>query len=370
MIDQQLRQLAASNDGGDHYLTLYIDTKRADEAQKDRIRLFLKHESQKIREQISGNGHDDAVERGIRQIEDFITNSLQTDTQGLALFSCPTKNFFMPIQLPVPVEPALTIASRPQLRQLLQIRNDHPAVIIALVDAKTARLTRLVFNQLVQEIDIENPETPRKHDQGGWSQANIQRHVQDHIDRHHKEAADVLNRMVDAKSVKGLILAGQERNVSNFRSYLSKQAQDLWLGDLHLDIRSTAEEIVEASRKLIQQKNASTTQERLGVLQEARKTTGRGAAGAAEVADAVNQRKLQELFITHGAKLQGWKCSSCGIIGENVPLGCPACSASVVTIDLIEEFIAAAESEAAEVRFVESFPVLDRHQGVGALLRF
>jgi hypothetical protein len=41
-----------------------------------------------------------------------------------------------------------------------------------------------------------------------------------------------------------------------------------------------------------------------------------------------------------------------------------------VTVDLVEEFIVAAQNEAASVRFVESFPTLDRNQGIGAILRF
>jgi hypothetical protein len=61
---------------------------------------------------------------------------------------------------------------------------------------------------------------------------------------------------------------------------------------------------------------------------------------------------------------------ACGILGETVPLGCPACGGAVVTVDLIEEFISAAQTEAAAIRFVESFPLLDRHQGIGAILRF
>lgn len=368
-IDRQLRQLAQVDDSGAHFLSLYIDTKRDDEAQRDRIRLFLKHEAQRIREEIGGNGHHDIIERGIRQIEEFINNSLSTDTKGLALFSCPDKDFFLPIQLPVPVEPHLGIGSRPQLRQLARLRQSHPPMAVALVDAKSARLFRLVFQRLVQEIDIENPEVPRKHDQGGWSQANIQRHVQDHIDRHHKEAADVLNKMVEG-GIRGVILGGQERNVANFREFLSKQAQELVVGTIHLDMRASESDIIGTCQELIRQQTQTLTHERLAALQEGAKSNGRGVVGAAKTADAVNQRKLQELFLTEGTRLQGWKCTQCRIVGETVPLSCPACGATVVTIDLVEEFIAAAENEDAGVFFVDSFPLLDRHQGVGATLRF
>jgi peptide subunit release factor 1 (eRF1) len=369
-IDQQVRQLAQVNGNGGHFLSLYIDTKRNDEAQKDRIRLFLKHESQRIRAEIGGNGHGEMIERGIKQIEEYISNGLDNSTRGLALFSCPSENFFLPIQLPVPVDPQLAIGARPELRQLFRLRQEHPQVLIALVDAKTARLCRMSFHELVQAVDLESADVPRKHDQGGWSQANIQRHVQDHIDRHHKDVAEVLNKMAEGGAVKGVILSGQERNIANFREYLNKHASERVIGSLHLDMRASDAEIIEAAQPIVQQQLADQQGMRLDALQEATKSTGRGAVGAAKVADAVNQRRLLELFLTRDARLQGWKCAGCGIIGDAVPLTCPACSGQVMTIDLVEEFIAAATNENADVHFVDSFPLLDRHEGVGATFRF
>jgi peptide subunit release factor 1 (eRF1) len=57
-------------------------------------------------------------------------------------------------------------------------------------------------------------------------------------------------------------------------------------------------------------------------------------------------------------------------MGLEVPLGCPACGKSVRTCDLVEAIIAAAEVEQAEIDTVETETLIDRHDGVGALLRF
>lgn len=370
MIDRELRHLAELKAHEQHpFLTLYIDTTRNDEAQRERIRLFLKQESQRIRNEVGGNGHHELVERGIRQIEEYISNSLQDDTRGVALFSRPGDNFFLPIQLPVRVEPQLRIASRPHLAQLARLRHQHPAVLVALVDAKTARVVKMQFGRLQNEVELENSEVPRKHDQGGWSQANIQRHVQDHIDRHHKEAAEALTRLAERQHIRTILLAGQERNVANFRSFLPKNIDDLVGGVLHLDMRSSEAEIVKAAEEVAAGHRERKIFEQLTQLQDAA-SHSRGAIGCGKVADAVNQRKLQQLFLSPSADGKGWRCTSCGILGESVPLGCPACGSRVMTVDMIEEFIAAAHHEDAEMTFVDRASILDAHQGVGALLRF
>ena len=217
MINEQIKSLASYQGNDEAFLTLYLDTSRGNESQRDRIRLFLKDELRRVRDAFSGNGHGEEIERGIRAIEQFIEQSVDPSTRGIAVFSCPARDLFVPIQLPVPVEPRLSIGNRPHLRPLTTLRQTYPQVVLAMVDAKSARLFELEFGQILHEIDLENPDVPRKHDQGGWSQANLQRHVQDHIDRHHKEVAEKLTRLVDNGRYTSVILSGQDRNLANFR---------------------------------------------------------------------------------------------------------------------------------------------------------
>jgi peptide chain release factor subunit 1 len=371
MISEQIRRLAEIQATDDAFLSLYMDTQRNDESQRDRIRLFLKDELRKVREAFSGNGHGAEIEKGVRAIERYFEESVEPSTRGVAIFSCPARDLFIPLQLPVPVQPALAIGNRPHLRPLTLIREAYPPVMLAMVDAKSARLFELEFGQVLHEIDLEHPDMPRKHDQGGWSQANMQRHVQDHIDRHHKDVAEKLTRIVDRGArYQGVILSGQERNLGNFREQLPKRISDMLLGTLHLDIHAAAGDVVSASLDLIREHRTATLAERLQALEEAAQKNGRGALGVEPMVGAVNQRRLGELFLTDSASVTGWQCTQCRTLGAAIPLGCPACGGAIRSADLVEEFIAAAESEGARVHFVPAASLLDRYEGVGALLRF
>jgi peptide subunit release factor 1 (eRF1) len=371
MLDTELRQLITRGDSSGPFFSVYMDTNRGDESQRDRIRTWIKHEAQRIREALGGNGEvDESVERAVSQIQDYVENSLDPATRGLAVFVCPTEKLFLPLELPVPVEPKVRIGTRPYVRPLMELRQSYPPVLVAMIDAKTARLFELEFGRVLFELDLENPDLPRRHDQGGWSQANMQRHVQDHVNRHHKEVAERLTRLVDQGRVRGVILSGQERNAANFRQYLPKRVEERLAGTLHLDIRSSAEEIIEAALRLLRQRQQESIAERLQSVEEIAQKNGKAVLGVPAVADAVNQRRLETLFLSHGVEAPGWRCTNCRTIGESIPLGCPVCGKQIVTVDLIDEFLSAAETEDAKLEFVPPGSLLDRYQGVGAALRF
>lgn len=370
MLENSLRELAA-HESSSPFLTLYLDTQRGDDSRKDQLRVFLKNETQRIRETLEGNGHDSALDKGIRQIESWMENDLRPDTRGVAIFACPSDDVFIPIQLPVAPRPELAIGTRPHLRQLAAIHRRNPRVLLTMVDAKYARLFALEFGRVSGEIDLADPDMPRRHDQGGWSQANMQRHVQDHIDRHHKEVAETLTRMVEKGEFGHVILSGQERNLANFRGFLPKRVDEKVIGTLHLDIRTSEEEMAAACSGMLDAAHLIRVRERLGALEEAAASTGRGALGYLGVLEAVNQRKLAQLFLSDNATARGWRCTSCGTLGQSIPVGCPICGESVVTVELVEEFIAAAEREDAIVDFVApGTSIIDNAGGVGALLRF
>jgi peptide chain release factor subunit 1 len=371
MLDRELRQLVTRDDSESPFLSLYIDTNRHDEQHKDRIRVWIKDEAKRIRESIGSDGRDDsAVEKGINQIQHYVENALEPTTRGLAVFVCPKEDLFIPIQLPVPVDPQLNIGTRPHLRPLLQLRQSYPLVLVALVDGKSARLFELELGRILFELDLEDPERPRRHDQGGWSQANMQRHVDEHTKRHHKEVAETVAHLVDQGRVRGVIVSGQERNVANFRSFFPKRVEELTIGTLNLDIHSSADEITAGAQALIHATQNEKIATRLVEAEEAARKQGKGALGINGVADAINQRRVETLFLSANSAARGWRCTRCGMIGYAVPLGCPACGGTVRTVDLIEEFISGAEKEDARLEFVGPGSLLERYEGVGASLRF
>ena len=375
-INDHFTQLAGRTESSGPFLTLYLDTKGGDGSQKDRIRILMKQEIQRVRDALnrengsSENGKEKLIERGIREIESFLSESLSAETNGVAIFSSPDEEFFLPLELDVTVKPELFIGSRPHLKQLAMLRHRHPHILAAMVDAKNGRLCDIRLGRIVEETSIDDPDVPRKTDQGGWSQANIQRHIQDHVNHHQKNVAEGLVRMFDQRKPEAVVLVGQERNLANFEQYLPKRVLDARIGTIHLDIRAPHDEIVSESERVVLEHRNAVTHERLGEIATLAEKNGRATLGWNGVVRAVNERKLEHLVIRNDVHARGWKCRNCAMIGHSVPLGCPSCGGTVLTVDLVEQFISAATSENAAISFTTDPSVLDEYDGVGAFLRF
>lgn len=375
-IHEHFTQLAGRNESPGPFLTLYLDTKGGDGSQKDRVRILMKQEIARVREALDResrqpeNGREKMIERGIREIESFLNDSLSPETNGVAIFSSPDEEFFLPLELSVPVKPELFIGSRPHLRQLAILRHRHPHILAALVDAKNGRLCEIRLGKIVDEIAVDDPDVPGRTDQGGWSQANIQRHIQDHINHHQKDVSEKLTRLYDQRRPEAIVLVGQDRNLANFEQYLPKRISEAIVDTIHLDIRAQHDEIVRESERILLERRYDATRELIDSLATLAETNGKATLGWGGVAKAVNERKLEHLLIREDLDSRGWKCGNCAMIGHNVPLGCPSCGGSVLTVDLVEQFISAATSEQATISFAPESSPLDEYGGVGAFLRY
>lgn len=366
MIENRIRELARLDGGTDPILSMYVDTRRGDGEQRERIRLFLKNEMTRLRGEMGGNGHEKTIERGIGELESLLANDISPSTRGVALFVDPRDGNVATIELPVSVEPQVSLSPRPALRQLVRARNAHPPVLVVMIDGRSARLWRVELDRVVQHEEKENETFDHRNDRNIRPE-QVERHQQEHVGRHLRETADYASRWLSDRALAGLVLSGQNQYTTQFREHLSAAADARVLGVLHLDIRASEEDIRGAVGELLSQRRANIARERLAAIKDAGEL---GPMGAAKVADAANQRRLQSLVISGNAQVTGWRCTSCGTLGQNVPLGCPACGSAVLTLDLVEELIAHAEAESAEVVFVDGPSELDRRDGLGALLRF
>lgn len=367
MIENRIRELARLDGGAGEILSMYVDTRRGDGEQKDRIRLFLKNEIARLRGEMGGNGHDERIQQMISAIEARLASEREPAVRGLAVFAGPDPNGVEAIELPVTVEPQVALGKRPALRQLVRVRDRHPAVFVLRVDARSSDLWRIEMDRVVFHQEREAEDTGNRNDRTVHAES-VDRHLQEQVDRHLRETAAYAERYLTDRSLAGAIIAGQDHHVASLRSLLSQSAQERILGVIHLDRRVRDEEVRRAASELLEQRRGTIARERLNRIRESGNELGR--MGAERVCDAANQRRLESLLIASGADATGWRCTSCGIIGSTVPLGCPACGSQVVTIDLVEELIAHAEAESAEVVLIDAPSELDSRDGIGAVLRF
>ena len=110
--------------------------------------------------------------------------------KGLALFSCAPRGLWQTHVLSVDVDDHRAFDPRPDVAPLLDVLDEYERFAVALVD-KEARIF-VVFAGEIEETDVLKDFVPARHDQGGLSQANYQRHHEAHVFRHLKRVVEHL----------------------------------------------------------------------------------------------------------------------------------------------------------------------------------
>lgn len=368
-FDERIDQLAATSESDSPVVSLYLDTAGGDGAQRDRVRIMTKHELQRLRDALDGSQSRldaESVEEAVQRVEEFLRDQIEPSTRGVAVFARADGSLFEAIELTIPVRSELFIGSRPHVRQLFEIREERPRLLVALVDTRSARICEIEIGAVAREETLTNEWNDRSEDEETLSPSQ----QEDHLRHFLRDVATRLDELVRRVDPQGVILSAQEKTRALLQDALTQPVSQLLLDPLHLDIRSSHDEVIEKCESHWHLQNETLLYGEVDQLEALAGGDGRAAVGFTSVIRAANERRLDRILITDEANGRGWKCPNCSMFGEKIPLGCPSCGSDVVTVDLIEQLISAARSERAGVKMPKKSAVLGRHDGVAAFLRF
>src|SRR5205823_3714854 len=147
-----------------------------------------------------------SVERDAARTMDLLHSLSRGWTRGVAVFSSSGAGLWEEVRLPRPVMDRADLAERPHLVPLEAMAEVYECFCTVLVDREKARLFLSRMGRIREQSEVLD-EVPNRHDQGGWSQARFQRHVDDHVVRHLKHVGELLFRLFEREGFDHLILA-------------------------------------------------------------------------------------------------------------------------------------------------------------------
>ncbi|RMF93693.1 MAG: hypothetical protein D6736_01320 [Nitrospinota bacterium] len=368
----RLKGLLKFQEPTDLFFSLYLNTQWKDEQQRERVRIFTKNALHTINVAAYPPEVQESLRADIQRIETYvealIKQTLQVELAGVALFASYARDLFQTYGSTVPFTNQCTLATHPYIAQLAAVGREYENALVIMVDTESARIFEMEWGEILSELDIES-EVPGRHKQGGWSQMRFQRHIQDHMDRHHKEVAEQVIRRFDQGNYANVILYGQDRILASFRSFLPERIQERIIAKAALDITVPDTLVREKTLEILHQKKAQGEREAVTRLTETAQAHGLAVLGLLDTLEALNKRVVAQLLVSQNFSRWGWRCPSCTLLGEQIPLGCPLCGRELKTVDLKEEMVWETFRQDGEVEFI-SDPSLLAHKGVGAFLRF
>lgn len=348
MLRALVRRLASATSTEALVLSVYIDVRPEAHGERPAERPEMSAVRHRLRAiQATLRAHTaprESFDADLIRLERYLEDEELAGADGLALFACSRIGLWEELRTREPFETQVAAGSAADLFQLARLLDDSESAVVAVVDTNTCRLFVTRRGALEErEGPDEPPDEHRRHDQGGWSQARYQRHIDMQDKRFAKEAAAAIEELVEAEKAQHVILAGDERAIPILEGELSEAVRALVDHVTHLQMRASTHEVLAEVAPIL---------------------------AAIEEAEA---RDLADLAIAE------WLAGDLGVVGIDATMAALEWGqvhqlvideTAGIEEELRAELIRRAALTGASVEIVRDHAGLAQHEGVAATLRF
>jgi peptide chain release factor subunit 1 len=224
-------------------------------------------------------------------------------------------------------------------------------------------------NGRLGEIVDESEEQPGQHDQGGWSQARYQRHIEKLVRDHLKAVGGEIDKRVRRERGPDLVIVAPEELRPEIEGKLSSDAREAIVGWASAQAQASPAELLEVVRPILDRVYAERQRAAVDRWREEQGRGGRAAAGWRQTLEAASDGRVELLLVDVRANRQAYRCPSCG----RAVADAGACPVDGATLQLHPDGV----DLATHLVLTTGGAVISRadddliaHEGIGALLRF
>jgi len=288
---------------------------------------------------------------------------------GLAVFAAGLDNAWNTLPLPMRVPDTIRVADDFLLAPLVPLVGRGEGALVVVVNREAGRLLALRGGRLA-EIADRTEDAPNRHDQGGWSQARLQRHVDNAAHEHYKNVAAELERRFHRLGRPRIVVVCSDDVRPEFAEVLPTDVADAIVGWASAEQHAGPSELHEVVEPLLEGWRKQCEGELVDRWREEVGRGGRGASGWQETLEAASDARIDTLLYQEGVGRDAFRCPACGrasLEGRACPLDGTTPEPRDDGLDLAVRLTLA---NGGNVWAVEHRQDLDPVEGIGAVLRF
>jgi peptide chain release factor subunit 1 len=312
----------------------------------------------------------EALRGDLTRIREFFQDDFDRDgARGLALFCAGLDNYWHPLPLADSVPDRVEVAREFYLSPLVPLVGRGDGALVAVVSRERGDVYRLRAGKL-DEIAHQFDETPGRHDQGGWSQARFQRHIEKLAADHFRRVAELLDRQVRRLQNPRIVVVAAEENRAEFDDVLDSEVASAIVGWTSAEAHAAPAELLKAAQPILEEWHSKQEQEAADRWREESGRGARAAGGWPATLEAASDGRVELLLFQDGADRSAWQCRQCGRVSAEGG-ACPLDGTEMEERDdglnlAVHQTLAHGGSVLAFRHHQDLEPV----EGIGALLRY
>jgi peptide chain release factor subunit 1 len=371
---ETLRELAAFRAAKGCAVSFYLDldprtTPTAGDADT-RVNSLLADASKRILRSELTHDQKQGLKADLARVRRYFDQELVRDgVRGLAVFTADLDNLWRPLPLGDSVPDAIKVNEDLYLMPLVPLVGRGEGALVVHVGRERGEIFRLRDGHL-DPIADRTEEQPGRHDQGGWSQARYQRHIENLVHEHLRDVAAELDRRVRKGIADRIVVVAAEETRAEFMDLIAKETADAVVGWTSTEAHAGAPELLAAALPFLEEWRLRREQRVLERWREEAGRNGRATTGWAATLEAASDGRIDVLLYSDGIDRTAWRCPACGRLAAEAGT-CPLDGTRMEERDAgLDLAVHQTLSTGGTILPVTATPDLDPVEGIGALLRY
>jgi peptide chain release factor subunit 1 len=314
-LESLVRSLASSRPERGACISLFVDLDPTDVPTANDLSRHvtsLVDSARRLLGEIPELSHDEetAGREDLERAQAFFDEDFdRSGAAGFALYANALDGLWQELPLTTPVRDSAQVGRRFALAPLLgPLESDREIVLVA-VGRERGTIWRSRSGR-VELVDDRFQEIGRRHDQGGWSQARLQRSVDEDAYEHFRDVADSLADEIRPGFDTLLLVACVEEQRPRFEEMLAPHVREALLGWTTVEAHAGEDALQPEAERLLGDRLES---ERAALLErwlEVRGRSDRAVSSWAEALEAAADRAI-EAALVDGRSPRAWVCPAC-----------------------------------------------------------
>ena len=311
-----------------------------------------------------------ALREDFERIRHFFAEEFDRDgAHGFALFCGGLDNLWEVLPLSEAVPDEIKVGRELYLAPLVPLVGRGEGAVVAVLGREEGRLYRLRAGRL-EEVSNLFEEQPGQHDQGGWSQARYQRHIEELAKNHLKAVAEELERQLRQLRFPPVVIVSSEELKSEFGDLLAGDARKAVIGWTTAKAHASPTVLYDVAQPVLEGWREEREKEVVERWKEEAGRNGRAASGWDETLESASDGRVECLVFQEGVEHSACQCPACGRVstqGGRCPLDGTEMEQRDEGLDLAVHQVLA---HGGQVLALRHLPDLEPVGGIGALLRY